>query len=84
MVVLRYFADLSEAQTAQALDCSLGTVKSTTSRAIDRLRAVLDAQAAAPSKDERAIRETDAASNDNQTILEADPASTNDGGGEDA
>jgi RNA polymerase sigma-70 factor (sigma-E family) len=42
MVVLRYFADLSEAQTAQALDCSLGTVKSTTSRAIDRLRTVLD------------------------------------------
>jgi RNA polymerase sigma-70 factor (sigma-E family) len=38
MLVLRYFADLSEAQTADALGCSLGTVKSTTSRALERLR----------------------------------------------
>ncbi len=38
MLVLRYFADLSEEQTARALDCSLGTVKSTTSRALARLR----------------------------------------------
>jgi RNA polymerase sigma-70 factor (sigma-E family) len=37
-LVLRYFADLSEAQTAEALGCSLGTVKSTTSRALERLR----------------------------------------------
>ncbi len=38
VLVLRYFADLSEAQTAEALDCSLGTVKSTTSRGLARLR----------------------------------------------
>jgi RNA polymerase sigma-70 factor (sigma-E family) len=38
VLVLRYFADLSEAQTAEALGCSLGTVKSTTSRALERLR----------------------------------------------
>ncbi|HEV3322749.1 MAG TPA: SigE family RNA polymerase sigma factor [Solirubrobacteraceae bacterium] len=53
MVVLRYFADLSEAQTAQALDCSVGTVKSTTSRAIERLRTVITTEAEpAPTADD--------------------------------
>jgi RNA polymerase sigma-70 factor (sigma-E family) len=42
VIVLRYFLDLSEADTAQALDCSVGTVKSTTSKALARLRASLD------------------------------------------
>ncbi len=42
VVVLRYFLDLSEADTAEALDCSVGTVKSTTSKALARLRASLD------------------------------------------
>jgi RNA polymerase sigma-70 factor (sigma-E family) len=37
-VVLRYYEDLSEAETAQALGCSVGTVKSQTSRAIAALR----------------------------------------------
>ncbi|HEV7936600.1 MAG TPA: SigE family RNA polymerase sigma factor [Solirubrobacteraceae bacterium] len=41
VLVLRYFADLSEAQTAEALDCSLGNVKSTTSRGLLRLRAAM-------------------------------------------
>jgi RNA polymerase sigma-70 factor (sigma-E family) len=41
-LVLRYFEDLSEAQVAEILDCSIGNVKSTTSRALDRLRHVLD------------------------------------------
>ena len=40
-LVLRYFADLPEAQVAEVLGCSVGTVKSTTSRALVRLRAVL-------------------------------------------
>jgi DNA-directed RNA polymerase specialized sigma24 family protein len=40
--VLRYFLDLSEAETAQALDCSVGTVKSTSSKALAALRASLD------------------------------------------
>ena len=42
ILVLRYFADLSEEQTARALGCSLGTVKSTTSRTLARLRKAMD------------------------------------------
>ncbi|MCZ7421351.1 MULTISPECIES: SigE family RNA polymerase sigma factor [unclassified Micromonospora] len=41
-VVFRYFYDLSVADTADALGCSEGTVKSQTARALDRLRAALD------------------------------------------
>jgi RNA polymerase sigma-70 factor (sigma-E family) len=37
-VVLRYYEDLSEADTAAALGCSVGNVKSQTSRAIATLR----------------------------------------------
>jgi RNA polymerase sigma-70 factor (sigma-E family) len=40
-VVLRYFDDLSVTDTAHALGCSEGTVKSQTSKAIGRLRQVL-------------------------------------------
>jgi len=38
VVVLRYFEDLTEAQTAEALGCSVGTVKSQTSKAFAKLR----------------------------------------------
>ena len=41
-VVFRYFHDLSVVDTAEALGCSQGTVKSQTARALDRLREVLD------------------------------------------
>jgi RNA polymerase sigma-70 factor (sigma-E family) len=41
-VVYRYFHDLTVAETADALGCSQGTVKSQTARALDRLRGVLD------------------------------------------
>lgn len=37
-VILRYFDDLTEQQTAAALGCSVGTVKSQTSRGLDKLR----------------------------------------------
>jgi DNA-directed RNA polymerase specialized sigma24 family protein len=39
VLVLRYYADLSEAQIAEVLRCSPGTVKSRTSRALTALRA---------------------------------------------
>lgn len=39
VVVLRYFDDLTEQQTADALGCSVGTVKSQTARALKALRA---------------------------------------------
>jgi RNA polymerase sigma-70 factor (sigma-E family) len=40
-VVLRYFHDLSVADTARALRCTPGTVKSQTARALDKLHARL-------------------------------------------
>ncbi len=39
-VVLRYYEDRSEAETAALLDCSIGTVKSQTHDAVRRLRAM--------------------------------------------
>jgi RNA polymerase sigma-70 factor (sigma-E family) len=41
VLVLRYYEDLSETQVAQILDCSIGTVRSRTHRAVSRLRALL-------------------------------------------
>ena len=37
-VVLRYFHDLSVADTAKALRCTQGTVKSQTARALEKLK----------------------------------------------
>lgn len=41
VLVLRYFEDLSEAQVADLLGCSTGTVKSSASRGLARLRELL-------------------------------------------
>jgi RNA polymerase sigma-70 factor (sigma-E family) len=41
VLVLRYFLDLPEAEVAAALQCSLGTVKSTASRGLARLEQTL-------------------------------------------
>ncbi len=38
VIVLRYFEDLTEVQTADALRCSVGTVKSQASKALAKLR----------------------------------------------
>ncbi len=38
VVVLRFFEDLTESQAADALCCSVGTVKSQTAKALSRLR----------------------------------------------
>jgi RNA polymerase sigma factor (sigma-70 family) len=38
VVVLRFFDDLTEAQTADAMGCSVGTVKSQSAKALARLR----------------------------------------------
>jgi DNA-directed RNA polymerase specialized sigma24 family protein len=40
-VVLRHYADLSEAETASLMRCSVGTVKSQTARGVASLRAAL-------------------------------------------
>ena len=45
-IVLRYYEDLSEADTAAAMDVSVGTVKSTVSRGIDRLREIMGEEVA--------------------------------------
>jgi RNA polymerase sigma-70 factor (sigma-E family) len=50
VLVLRYFLDLPEAEVAAALDCSLGTVKSTASRGLARLEQTLR-----PTNDTRSI-----------------------------
>lgn len=40
VLVLRYFEDLPESEVARILDCSVGTVRSTTHRSLARLRAL--------------------------------------------
>jgi len=41
VIALRYFAELTEAETAEVLDCPSGTVKSRLNRALGRLRATM-------------------------------------------
>ena len=52
VVVLRYYEDLSEAEIADVLGCTRGTVKSTASNALAKLRVMdLDADPTQPSGD---------------------------------
>ena len=44
-IVLRYYADLTEQDTAAAMDISVGTVKSSVSRGLARMRALLGEEA---------------------------------------
>jgi RNA polymerase sigma-70 factor (sigma-E family) len=44
VLVLRYFEDLTEADTARVLGCSIGTVKSQHARAVARLRELVPQQ----------------------------------------
>lgn len=43
VIVLRFYADLSEVQIAEAMSCSIGTVKSNGARAMAKLRTAMDA-----------------------------------------
>jgi RNA polymerase sigma-70 factor (sigma-E family) len=52
VLVLRYFADLPQAEVALILECSPGTVKSATSRGLERLRQTLDPAAPLPTADD--------------------------------
>lgn len=62
-IVLRYYCDLSVQETARALSCSTGTVKSQTARGLDALRRALtpDAPADAPADPARAGRDREGA-----------------------
>ena len=51
-IVLRYWEDLSEAEAAEVLGCSVGTVKSATSRGLARLRELSDSPLAATTHQE--------------------------------
>lgn len=48
VLVLRFYEHLSERETAEMLDCAVGTVKSHTAQGLARLRALLDDAAVSP------------------------------------
>jgi RNA polymerase sigma-70 factor (sigma-E family) len=54
VLVLRYFDDLSEIETAQMLGCSVGTVKSHAARGLARLREAVSPEDRRPAAEARA------------------------------
>jgi RNA polymerase sigma factor (sigma-70 family) len=46
VLVLRYWSDMSEAEIAESLGISRGSVKSTASRALDQLESIMGGGAA--------------------------------------
>jgi DNA-directed RNA polymerase specialized sigma24 family protein len=51
VLVLRYYLDLSEAETAHTLGCSVGTVKSQAAKASAHLRSRIEANAREATKE---------------------------------
>lgn len=48
VLVLRYFEDMTEAEIATAMDCSVGTVKSQAARGLTKLRAMVGLDSGSP------------------------------------
>ncbi len=71
-VVLRYYEDLTEVQTAAAMGCAVGTVKSQVSAAVRRLRADLGPRLTGvlPDRDEPAAPAAPARPHDTDDLLE--------------
>lgn len=67
VVVLRYWADLPEAEVAAVLGCSVGNVKSTSSRALAKLRGLMAADRSGTSGDRGLIGKIDRAAGTEST-----------------
>ncbi len=55
-IVLRYYEDLTEAQTAEAMGCAVGTVKSQVAQGLKRLRAQIGDDVDLPTISEMAVQ----------------------------